>query len=121
MTRKEYFQLLLDSADNGTFPSSAKGSDNTLCLYRGENNKRCAIGLLIKDKDYCGDMECHPFSQFLDKVNIPDQMDIRELKIIQRTHDFIALLDDFSTRFKRSLYMSFPNDLIEKEGEYYVA
>lgn len=36
---------------------SSLNGDNSVCLYRGPNGLKCAVGILIPDKDYRDDME----------------------------------------------------------------
>lgn len=88
MTKQEYFELLVRSAYDGTFPSVDKNGID--CLYRGEGKKRCAIGLLIPDKMYSLDME-HKYGAWIFEIYskewIPEGMTVDNLCHLQKLHD----------------------------------
>jgi len=46
VTKREYYDLLVKCCDDGTFPSVNPGG---ACAYRGPDDKRCAVGVLIPD------------------------------------------------------------------------
>lgn len=60
-----------------------------LCMYRGPNNTKCAVGLLIEDKDYTERMEHHSVDYILENYNIPgiNQETIKFLEELQDWHD----------------------------------
>ena len=120
MTRKEYFQLLIDSAVDGTFPGTRKIYDlekdfstieMTVCALRGENGTKCAVGLLIDDKDYDIRMES---GDFISLANIPEGMTKQEIFSCQTCHDSAynhTVSDSFSNAFYKLLKKHFPNDI----------
>jgi hypothetical protein len=86
MTKQEYYDLLMDSADNGTFPSA----DGVCCQYRGPDGKKCAIGLLIADYDYKPEFEGSVYScnnKIYGYVKKVEGLTDCDLQKIQRCHD----------------------------------
>jgi hypothetical protein len=95
MTKQDYYNLLVQSACDGTFPSY--DPVQRLCCYRGPGKKRCAVGLLIPDDKYavvrktegCSIerllKDCGP--QVLDW---PDDMTEQDLNEVQNCHDTLA-------------------------------
>lgn len=64
----------------------------SICLYRGEDGLKCAVGCLIPDKFYTEDIEGKPIkgmsvklSEVLSKSGIPEE---------ESTHSLLALLQD---------------------------
>lgn len=47
MTRQEYFERLRDLSAAGKFPCVK--ANNTVCLYRSEDGRGCAIGIALPD------------------------------------------------------------------------
>lgn len=94
MTKQEYYDLLVKSASDGTFPSYVGGDDG--CLYRKDQTPackcRCAAGLLIPDEQYDPAMEGRfvSFKAVRSAISIPDGMTFEDLCVVQRTHDRIA-------------------------------
>lgn len=98
MTKQEYYDLLVRSASDGTFPSGDKHG----CYYRLDETatcpQRCAVGLLIDDKDYTPDLE-GPSVEKMDDwqqefIQLPDGLTYEDLNSIQSTHDVrIAIWD----------------------------
>lgn len=90
MTKREYYDLLIKSAFDGTFPSLDKDG---ICLYRGPDNKKCAVGLLIPDHCYNSCME-HKYARWVhDNFSfqfIPEGLTIENLCRIQSIHDNLA-------------------------------
>lgn len=85
MTKQEYYDLLVQCCDDGTFPSSNENRD---CLYRGPGNKRCAIGLLIPDDKYNSSMEGVSItSKIYDVCEVPEGLTFDDLAEIQNCHD----------------------------------
>lgn len=88
MTAQEYLDLLIKSCEDGTFPSEDKNGD---CAYRGENGKKCAVGLLISDElydRYKGGLEGLKVGAIAYVVKIPEGLTLNNLREIQRIHDF---------------------------------
>jgi hypothetical protein len=92
VTKQEYYDLLVASAYDGTFPSTA-GSHINQCVYRGEGRKRCAVGLLIPDdrydKAYEGLLATTVFDGGLADL-IPEGLSIEDLREVQKAHDATA-------------------------------
>ncbi len=88
-TKREYLDLLLKSADDGTFPSTSGSFD--ACLYRGPNGKKCAIGILIPDDKYDPEFENASTSSVIAAAGIVvDGLKNMDFYDIQRTHDNLA-------------------------------
>jgi len=87
MTKQEYYQLLVQSATNGTFPSlSAEGR----CAYRGAEGRKCAVGLLISDEAYRESMESLACTAIYDNFDLPKGLNLLDLRKIQMLHDLHA-------------------------------
>lgn len=85
---KEYYELLVQCAKDGTFPSM-KGE---MCMYRAEGGeKACAAGLLIPDLEYSEDLERQQVSEIYEYVNAPKGVSWNNLTDIQAAHDNCAL------------------------------
>lgn len=92
MTKREYYDLLVKSASDGTFPSGAPMD----CRYRDDGTpgcpKRCAIGLLIPDEKYVEEMEGRNMlvlgHSYPNAVTMPDGLTVEDLGSVQRLHDF---------------------------------
>jgi len=96
MTKQEYYDLLVKSAQDGTFPSAVIHDNMAMqCLYRADQTphslKRCAGGLLIDDEKYSPDLETvrvtmlalsHPGI-----FNLPEGLSVSDINAIQREHD----------------------------------
>ncbi len=87
MTKKEYYDLLVRSATDGTFPS-VKGN---VCQYRKGSHK-CAVGLLIPDDKYHKGLEGIDVYHDLVKevVEVPEGLTIKNLTLVQVCHDNLA-------------------------------
>jgi hypothetical protein len=107
-TKQEYYDLLVRSAYDGTFPSI--GDDRT-CRYREDYSpdckKRCAVGLLILDEDYSKITESAIGSwpwERLKIIHIPNGMTIAELSEVQKCHDYTRpYRDGFAPDFVEKL------------------
>lgn len=100
MTKQEYFDLLVQSASDGTFPSiTIKGDVRDNCRYRADGTanckQRCAVGLLIPDEMYDPTLEgmsAYKLYHHLESLPIPDGLKLRDLFRIQQAHDSMALV-----------------------------
>jgi len=92
MTAKEYYDLLCQSAHDGTFPSIDRGRDK--CLYRGPGGSKCAIGVLIEDDKYSSILEDTVTREVVTKaqVKIPEGLCFNDLCYLQNYHDSCARL-----------------------------
>lgn len=54
MTLQETF----DKVVNGLRKQGCRSLKNGRCRYRGDNGRKCAVGMVIPDEDYNPDMEC---------------------------------------------------------------
>lgn len=94
LTKQEYYNLLVKSAYDGTFPSM----DGEQCAYRLDHTdhcpQRCAVGLLIPDEWYDDLMEGNSVpdldSDHFDLIRVPEGLDKEDLWQIQRCHDDYA-------------------------------
>lgn len=95
MTKREYYDLLVKSAHDGTFPSFEWGK----CLYRNaDGSKRCAIGVLIPDEAYRPEYESCAAAWNLERLltgpwcgYMPEGLDCMDLTTIQGIHDHHAV------------------------------
>ena len=90
MTKQEYYDLLVKSANDGTFPCI--NPRHMTCTYRGPDNKKCAVGILISDELYNPDWDrgLMPVNELPDDIItkiMPDGMNIIDLRNVQITHD----------------------------------
>lgn len=91
LTKQEYYDLLVRSASDGTFPSlDGDGS----CLYRGPEGARCAVGLLIPDDRYTEELEGkvpgHNAVYQALEGSVPAGLTERDLTAVQLCHDDVA-------------------------------
>lgn len=90
MTKQEYYDLLVKSAQDGTFPSY----EDSECRYRADRTalckRRCAVGVIIPDESYSTDMEGCGVSSALIDPWIPDGMTLRDMGFVQDAHDTLA-------------------------------
>lgn len=109
MTKQEYYDLLVKSAFDGTFPGYDYESDT--CLYRTPDGKhKCAVGVLIPDEKYSQNMDDGlPLRQIMDILGseiLPQGITASQLADIRRRHDdmvrkgwdakaFIRLIDEY--------------------------
>lgn len=106
MTKQDYYELLCQSATDGTFPSGNPHNGN--CYYRWEGCKKCAVGLLISDEKYREGMEHRTVNQLLteypDCFDFPDGLDESDLRAIQLCHDRLVREHNWDPKkFIRSL------------------
>ncbi len=106
MTKQEYYDLLVKSATDGTFPSI---NQNGCCVYR-LGNKKCAVGLLISDDKYNevlmeGKDITHQEVQ--EVVDLPEGLSFLDLKQIQDCHDDQA----FNPKWNSGSFIIFLNKL----------
>jgi len=95
MNAAQYYTMLVRAARDGTFPSIDR-NDNDKCLYRGPNNTRCAIGLLIPDEKYRPSIEgesCYD-DKVLECFTIPVGLTKGDLSEIQYSHDTASNQED---------------------------
>lgn len=88
MTKQEYFDLLVKTSREGGFPArNVHGS----CVYRTEDGKKCAVGLLIPDTRYKVMMEGSAAALFAVHTElrdiIPKEMSVVDLQQVQNVHD----------------------------------
>ena len=90
MTREEYHDLLIQTSLDGKFP--AVNPVNGDCVYRTQDDKRCAVGLLIPDEVYTPSFEGKVVSTLVNlgmvtESLLPLGMTWKELNDIQLSHD----------------------------------
>lgn len=102
MTKREYYDLLLRSCDDGTFPSG----DLDGCYYRGVGNKRCAVGVLIPDDVWASwtiastnlngltvfdlDARLKRYNVSFDFNAVVEGLNINDLRDVQKAHDLAS-------------------------------
>lgn len=90
MTKQEYYDLLIQCSEDGTFPSSYLGE----CLYRGEGKQKCAVGILIPDDKYDPRIEGQGLDQdIFDLCDVPEGLTMYDLQSIQESHDTCDLVN----------------------------
>ncbi len=98
LSKQAYYDLLVTSAKDGTFPSNKGG----VCKYRRDDTAdckiRCAAGILIKDEDYdcifegvsvVGNhqhREVHR-EKLLEAIQPVDGLNIGNISDVQKIHD----------------------------------
>lgn len=84
--------MLVTAAKDGTFPSK----DGNTCAYRGENGKKCAVGLLLTDEEVRlvgNNTAVNAIPHRFPSVNLNERvegLDVRDLTSIQFVHDSLA-------------------------------
>ncbi len=93
LTKREYYDLLIQSAHDGTFPSMI----NKSCAYRGQREgSKCAIGLLLTDEEARRIPNTVGLSQIireypeLDLEHRVSGLTKKDLIDIQEIHDYTA-------------------------------
>lgn len=96
MTKRDYYDLLVRSATDGTFPAVRRLPDGrvTTCMYRTPDGRRCAVGLLIPPERYRPQIDQWGILAFcpveaLGKCGVcpPDGVTSLDLDEIQGYHD----------------------------------
>lgn len=100
MTKQEYYDLLIVSALDGTFPSIQEDElTRRRCKYRGSNNAKCAIGICIPDEKYTSDIEGRAYDDVITKLFPPPSgMHEDDVQGIQYLHDSFAKAIDWDTK-----------------------
>ncbi len=95
ISKAEYLKMLVTAAYDGTFPSK----DEKTCLYRGPDNKKCAVGLLVTDEEFDRDPSCNSvlvtdlFEKFgIDLTQRVEGMTLEDFIRIQVSHDNRAFI-----------------------------
>lgn len=99
MTKREYYDLLVKSCDDGTFPSG----DRDGCHYRAPGGKKCAVGVLIPDDvwrswhesaKYLNNLSVYDLDNrlkqcgvFFDFNKVVDGLTMADLRSVQNAHD----------------------------------
>lgn len=110
MTKREYYDLLVKSAHDGTFPSIENGT----CCYRLDGGKKkCAVGLLLTDveasiiSNSAALLEVIRNHPDIDLTHRVEGVDILNLVSIQKVHDQSAHEESspeaFATQFLERL------------------
>lgn len=96
MTKREYYDLLLRSCDDGTFPTYNNGG----CYYRAPGGKKCAVGVLIPDEIaavangatvFNLDKELRAVGTPFDFDGLVEGLKIDDLRSVQNAHDLSAI------------------------------
>lgn len=86
MTPQEIFDTVVKHLE----AQGGRSTDHLGCLYRGPKGKKCAVGSLISDDDYCPAMERMNVGRLLPKFShLPDWMrqNVELLTELQTVHD----------------------------------
>ena len=113
----EYKALLLETSENGGFPCyKTESEDDRTCLYRGEDGKKCAIGLLIPKEKYNYEMEKYGGinTNHLVRDILPEWLEVDMAKNIQWAHDSVVVDANYSggwdkEKFKNEIERIFSN------------
>lgn len=90
MTRNEIYCIIEKGTKEGMFPSI---DSNNRCLYRGDDNKKCIVGILIPDHMYDGFWDTMLFRVY----SLPERVlkhigiDVNTLGKLQALHDNYAM------------------------------
>lgn len=86
MSTQEYYDLLVKSASDGTFPSYLP--ERTQCLYRHPDGiKRCAIGVAVPDEVVNHKHELETLKDLWPKYKEYIPLTLREASELQVAHD----------------------------------
>ena len=67
---------------------NTKSDGEDICLYRGPDGKKCAVGLFIPDEKYDRSMEeCSPLSDVLRCVTQHFPLNPENMRVLQYIHD----------------------------------
>ena len=94
LTKQEYYDLLVTTSRNGGFPAirvDDHGFNN--CVYRGEDGRRCAVGLIMPDDRYKKELEGSTASHVCKICGvdwIPEGIMAADLENIQSAHDNLS-------------------------------
>lgn len=104
MTGQEMFDEVVTQLVKQGGPSykiDKEENNKRVCLYRGPNNRRCAIGWLIKDEDYKPEFETSSVLHLVEnnkvKLSIVDFCFLFDLQAI---HDNEELADKDNWKYK---------------------
>ena len=91
MTAQEYLDWLVGESKAGRFPVAVQRGRDLTPVYRHPDGRLCPIGKLLK-ANYWPDMEGRTMDDFYirDLVEVPDDLDYRDLEVIHVTHDVMV-------------------------------
>jgi hypothetical protein len=79
-------QEVFDQVKNHLLTQGVKCESDDTCLYRGENNLKCAAGCLIADHQYMPEMEENNWETLVEKGIVPSaHSDL--IEALQKVHD----------------------------------
>jgi hypothetical protein len=101
MTEQQVFNKAVTGV-LGQGEPSITDDESSACVYRGPRGLKCAVGFLIKDREYCSQMEEVPVMDVIGMVpslkkRLRDHVSL--LDSIQRAHDAASVNYDFLTHF----------------------
>ncbi len=97
-SNQQIFDIVVAHLQLQVFTSITPGSESK-CAYRGKDNRKCAVGVLINDSDYNTMIEGKPVNSgaviyMLTLARIPtDKYTLRLLDRLQRLHDTVMPRD----------------------------
>lgn len=123
MTKQEYYNLLVKSARDSTFPGF--DVDKHQCRYRFGNH-RCAVGIIIPDEDYDplydnrpgGSLCIHELPSELKLRILPEEMTLEQLSEVQTKHDAFACTGWDSCSFIKGINTLYFFQDITQENPY---
>lgn len=90
-------QEIFNKVATHLFTQGEQARNDTACLYRAKDNKKCAVGCLIPDEMYIPEMECGPVIILISTSKgcdflIPDYFEKNRklLSDLQLAHDIAA-------------------------------
>lgn len=100
LTRQQIFNRVVKGLASQDFKQSLQG---TFCAFRGNNDRKCAIGWLIPDKLYSPPLEREP-SDFLIKRLLPDTISKDDIDLtdnLRAAHDWGDSPADMKYRLRK--------------------
>ena len=95
MTKLEYYELLVKTSLEGGFPARVSEGMASVCKYRCEDGKKCAIGLIMPDGFYRPDMEGRAVNRVTGHTIpdwFPEGVDMDQVMEIQAAHDGMTII-----------------------------
>lgn len=88
LTRQEVFDIVAEHLLTQRM-RSVEPNDASICLYRGQNGLKCAVGILITDDEYSREMEYKNVSVLKNKNLLPERLIPHSglLTVLQSVHD----------------------------------
>lgn len=108
-SEEELFRLISRHLFAQGEPSRSKDSEGTtsnVCLYRGPNNTKCAVGFLIPDSSYKENMEGHGIDSLLQ--SFPNDLP----EVLWKNRELLSRLQSIHDGYSTSSKISFNSHLL---------